>query len=449
MGCVHGLGQHLAGAAQHGVTGRMAMVVVDGLEAVEVDGEHAQRPGTLAADAVELFHVEGPVAQLREHVVLAQILEIGLGLLARGDVHQREQHQRPIILVPLHDGELHVDVHRLARQRVVDDLALLEQLAVPQVLQLLGKGLMHLATEYAADLVEQLGLAVRAEHVQRLLVHVDDTDLLHAAVHEFGVYLDEGLEVADTLAPHIVHEALDGAEILHPQRDRRMLEQAARIALAALELCLGLHLGRDILQRDQHPAPRGLMPGQHAHADEDVEPSPVQGVVHGLVGILQRTGPQRLELVAHLQQHVVAKDLVQAAHQFFLAGGGKQVQGALVDAQHLQAGHALAQLLRVLREMGTQVAHPRRTPAVEQAPHLAEILQPERHRCQREHVFEIQIRRNRSIHMHMPYPPCSAIVRWKKAPWRCWRKKGLTGRPFPAVPLPLLDQGRALRLRGS
>ena len=87
-GGLHRLGQHLSHPTQQRIARSMPMLVVDDLQAIEIDGDHAQRPGTLARDAVELLDVEGSVSQLGEHIVLAQIFEISLGLLARRDVHQ-------------------------------------------------------------------------------------------------------------------------------------------------------------------------------------------------------------------------------------------------------------------------------------------------------------------------------------------------------------------------
>ena len=65
----------------------MAFFVVDLLEAIEVDRQHRHRPWALALQAVEFFGVERAVAQLREHIVLAEEFEVSLGLLACGDVH--------------------------------------------------------------------------------------------------------------------------------------------------------------------------------------------------------------------------------------------------------------------------------------------------------------------------------------------------------------------------
>ena len=44
--------------------------------------------------------------------------------------------------------KLHVDMHRIPRQRVIDDLTLLHGLAFPQILQLLGKRLRHFTPKH-------------------------------------------------------------------------------------------------------------------------------------------------------------------------------------------------------------------------------------------------------------------------------------------------------------
>ena len=209
------------------------------------------------------------------------------------------------------------------------------------------------------------------------------------------MHLDEGLEVADALMAHLIHEALDDTEVLHPQRHRGMLEQTARIALAALQLAGRLDLGRDVFQRHQHAAPGVFMPRQYAATNAHIQPAAVQSVVHGLVGKLQHPRPQQFQLVHDLFMHVIAEHLSQVAQKLFLAVRCKQLQRALIDAQHPQAGGALAQPVRVCREMLPQICHALRAPDIEQLAQRAVVLQPERHRRQRKHVFEIGARRIR------------------------------------------------------
>ena len=150
---------------------------------------------------------------------------------------------------------------------------------------------MHLAPKDAPNVVQQFVLAHGAEHVQRLLVDVDDPNLLHAARNELGVHLDESFEITDALGAHLVHEALDSGEILHPQRDRRMLEQVARITLTALDLQGTAHLGSDVIQRNQNPVPRGFVPREDTCPDFDIQTPSIQSVIHRLVRELRRARP--------------------------------------------------------------------------------------------------------------------------------------------------------------
>ena len=248
---------------------------------------------------------------------------------------------------------------------------------------------MHFATEHAANAVEQHLLAGGAEHAQCLLVHIDDADLLHAAGHEVGVHLEEGLEVADALGTHTIEQILHNAEVLHPERDRRMLEQVARVLLAAPQAARCLQLLGVVLQRDQHAAPVCLMARQDARADQHVQTAAVERIVHRLVGKLHLPVPQLRQFMHRSVVPVVTKDFVEVGFQMLLAVGREQLQRAPIDLQHTQRRTALAQAGRVFGQMGAYVRHPLCAPAIEQTFEFAEILQPERHGRQLEHVFVI------------------------------------------------------------
>jgi len=77
------LAQALADLAQHGVTAAVSVGVVDRLEAVEVDEQHGQ-PGRRAVHARhrggELVLEHQPIGQLREGIVVGDLLQIGVGL---------------------------------------------------------------------------------------------------------------------------------------------------------------------------------------------------------------------------------------------------------------------------------------------------------------------------------------------------------------------------------
>ena len=143
----------------------------------------------------------------------------------------------------------------LAGERVVHDLPALEELAVPQVDQLLGEVRLHVIAEDLGQAREQRVLVGRGEELERLLVDVHHADLAHAAHDEIGMHVEEYAEVRDAERPHLVQAPFDAAEVLHPQRDRGVLEQAARIALAAHQppACAGAF--GHVLDGQQHAPP--------------------------------------------------------------------------------------------------------------------------------------------------------------------------------------------------
>jgi len=201
---VHALAQHFSGAAQQDVACGVAEIIVHGFQAVE-------------------------------HVLVAQVFEIGFSHFPRCDVGERDQHHGPVVLVTGHDGELHVGVDGLAIQVVVDDFALLAELVAPQVDELIGEVHPHIVAEHALQIAQQVRLVSGAHHVQGLLVHVEHTDFLHAAVDEFGMDAQKGGKVGDALRAQHGEQTAQRAEVFHPQRHGRQLEHAGERVLADRE----------------------------------------------------------------------------------------------------------------------------------------------------------------------------------------------------------------------
>src|SRR3989344_1187838 len=85
----------------------MALLIVHNLEPVQINRNDGQRPRPLAGDTIEFFRIEGPVTQLRQDVMLAKVLQVGFGLFARRDVHQRQQHQPPVRKMVCQHRKLH------------------------------------------------------------------------------------------------------------------------------------------------------------------------------------------------------------------------------------------------------------------------------------------------------------------------------------------------------
>ncbi len=88
-------------------------------------------------------------------------------------------------------------VHLAAVQRIVDDFALLEQLAVPQIDELLAEMRPHVVAEHLWQTRQQGLLVGRREHGKRVPVHVEHVNFLHAALDELRMHVREHAEIGD------------------------------------------------------------------------------------------------------------------------------------------------------------------------------------------------------------------------------------------------------------
>ena len=97
VGLAHDLAQPLGDRAQQLVAAGVAQRVVDLLELVEVDEVYGERTAAPQGGErrVHLVAEEGAVGQVGQHVVARQMVDLGLGGLALGDV--LEQHDRAAV----------------------------------------------------------------------------------------------------------------------------------------------------------------------------------------------------------------------------------------------------------------------------------------------------------------------------------------------------------------
>src|SRR5690606_5204008 len=100
------------------------------------------------------------------------------------DVGQRDQHQAPVVLVPLEDRQLQVYVQEIAFQGVILDFSLVKEPVMPQVDQLFGEGGAGFLAEDVVHPLDQLVPGFRLEQRQGVVIDVDDADFLEAAVDE-------------------------------------------------------------------------------------------------------------------------------------------------------------------------------------------------------------------------------------------------------------------------
>jgi hypothetical protein len=119
------------------------------------------------------------------------------------------------------------DLQRRAVQGVIDALALVGAPALPHIHQLIGKVAAHVVAKHLAQVVQQLALRASAKELKRAAVDVEHLDAGQAFVQQARVRGQMSAQVHHTLPPQPVEDALNGAVVFLPQRDRRKLKQIA------------------------------------------------------------------------------------------------------------------------------------------------------------------------------------------------------------------------------
>ncbi len=262
----------------------------------------------------------------------------------------------------------------------------MKQLVIPEVDQLLLEVLLHVVAEDVREAREERRLVGRGEHPERVLVHVEDVDLLHAALDELRVHVRERAEIDDAALAQVIQQRLHRAEILDPQRHRRMLEQPARVEFALRRPAPDVFEFRDVLDRDEHAIPARLVPRQDHGFQQHVEAPAVERVVHRLADELRLAGPQLLQFIDVRLQHVVAKHAGEVLHEMIDILRAEERQRAPVHLDHANPRRTRDDARRVRGQMRAQVGDARRPPAFEELAHGAEILQPQRDGREVEHV---------------------------------------------------------------
>ena len=318
--------------------------------------------------------------------MLAEKFEIGLGFLARGDIGQGDLRSRPVALVPRQYRELQIEVQFGTVERVIDDLALVEQVAVPELDELFLEVPQHLVAEDQVE-IHQQGLAIlRAEQLQRLAVEIDDTDLAHASFYKVGMHIHEGAEILDAPMANFFEKAAYGAEILDPERNRRVFKQSARMGFADDERSSGfLPLG-DVFDGDEDPRPAVLVARQDGPPQFDVETRPVQRIVGGLAGEFRLAVPELAKLLGMGLEHVVAENAVEVFSQDVDGLGAIEGERLAVDLDDLDQSGTLGHTILAAPQIVAQVLDAVLPQSREVSADLGIVLQPQGYRRKVEHA---------------------------------------------------------------
>ena len=120
----------------------------------------------------------------------------------------------------------------------------------------------HFVAKHFPQAAKERRLVGRAEKIERVLVDVDHADFAHATLDEFRMHVGKHPEVTNALPPRVVEKLPDSAEILDPERNRRMLEKALCVFLAERKFAAGGFAFGDVLDRHQHTIPIASEPGR-------------------------------------------------------------------------------------------------------------------------------------------------------------------------------------------
>ncbi len=186
---------------------------------------------------------------------------------------------------------------------------------------------------------------------------------------------------------------LDAAEILDPERHRRMIEQAPCICFTGRQAPARAFSLGDVVDRHQHARPVGLVSRQDAAFELDVEPPSRQRVIGRMAGKLRAAFPELHQLLEQAHQHVVAENALEVGDQTNEIVRFIERQRLGVDLDDANERGARLYAPEILLEIVAQRDDAFRPPGVELDLEAAIILKPERHRRQIERLHAVCRRR--------------------------------------------------------
>ena len=205
--------------AQQPVARRVAVDIVDGLEAIEIHVEQGQAVAMASRQgqiAFQLLHEHGAVGQAREGVVLSHEAHRFFSLLPFGDIRIHAHEAGGLQILITNHGDAHVVTAQVTIADLVPDVALPEPLVSEVLPHLLIEGLIVLAGfEQAGALALDFGDAVTGELAESAVGREDPA--LRIAHH-------------DPLAALLEHRAGDGALLDGRLADLQRLSRGQVIA---------------------------------------------------------------------------------------------------------------------------------------------------------------------------------------------------------------------------
>ncbi len=184
----------------------------------------------------------------------------------------------------------------------------------------------------------------------------------------------------------LVEEQPDSAEIFHPQRDRRMLKQAAGVNLARRELAPRRLPLRHVFKGKEDAAPILFIAGQDAALQMHIDPAAGEGVVHSVALERRLPLPELHELLDVMLEHLVAKHAAEIVDQMPDVVGAEKAERLAIDLDDADQVRAHLDAGGIAEEVFAKRRDARLPPGVEELLHAAVVLKPQRHGREMEHL---------------------------------------------------------------
>ena len=199
------------------------------------------------------------------------------------------------------------------------------------------------------------------------------------------MHIGEDAEIVDAADADVVDQAFHPAEIFHPQRHRRVREQARGVHLAVEEAAAGAFPLGHVLDRDHEAVPALFVAGQHGAVELDIETFAGQRIIDRMAGEARLPIPELGQFLDQAFEGVVAQHVAEIGHQMRKIAGAEQRERLAVHFKDVDALGALPHPLGFSGEKGLDVPYAVRTPLFEQRFDAAIVLDPERDRRELEH----------------------------------------------------------------
>ena len=174
------------------------------------------------------------------------------------------------MLIAGHDPSPDLNIQTATLQSVIHCVAGIFVLSAPQFLERVDHVEHDMLAEDRGEIGDEVVEIVGFVHGERLAIDVDDRHRCRALDDALRVLAQMITKRQHAFGPPGFEQRQQPAAVFEPQRDGRMIEQAAGVILVEEGFALGFFLGGDVDGRDHHRVP--VPPRSWQNRSAELEP---------------------------------------------------------------------------------------------------------------------------------------------------------------------------------